>query len=288
MRFRKYQGLGNDYIVLERADAGGSDLPATLVQRICDRHFGVGSDGILIEEEAPSDAPSDEAQFALRILNPDGSEAEKSGNGLRIFSRYLWDEGRVGEEPFSVVTRGGTVRCQVRDSGRTVFVEMGTARFDSALVPVLGPPREVVGEEIEAGGERLRITAVSMGNPHCVVHVDELSAELAHRLGPALESHPLFPTRTNVQFCKVLGPHRIQIEIWERGAGSTLASGSSSCAAAAASVRLGRCAFGDVTVVMPGGTLEIVVGADYAMTMLGPVGKVMEGTLAEEVVADVG
>jgi diaminopimelate epimerase len=288
MRFRKYQDLGNDYIVLERADVGGSDLPATLVQRICDRHFGVGSDGILIEEEAPSDAPSDQAQFALRTLNPDGSEAEKSGNGLRIFSRYLWDEGRVGEEPFSVATRGGTVHCQVRDAGRTVLVEMGTARFDSELIPVLGPRREVVGEEIEAGGERLRITAVSMGNPHCVVHVDELSAELAHRLGPALESHPLFPTRTNVQFCKVLGPHRIQIEIWERGAGSTLASGSSSCAAAAASVRLGRCAFGDVTVVMPGGTLEIVVGADYAMTMLGPVGKVMEGTLAEEVVADVG
>jgi diaminopimelate epimerase len=298
VRFRKYQGLGNDYIVLERddlpglgltdaglteADAVVPGLPTALVQRICDRHFGVGSDGILVEDDAP-----EPGQIALRILNPDGSEAEKSGNGLRIFSRYLWDEGRVGEEPFSVVTRGGTVRCQVRHAGRTVFVEMGTARFDSQLVPVLGPRREVVGEEIEAGGERLRVTAVTMGNPHCVVHVDEVTAELARRLGPALENHRLFPTRTNVQFCRVLGPRRIQIEIWERGAGYTLASGSSSCAAAAASVRLGYCSPGDVTVVMPGGTLEIVVGEDYAMTMLGPVGKVMEGTIADEVVGEAG
>ena len=286
MRFHKYQGLGNDYIVLERADLGGagsgdSQLPATLIRRICDRHYGVGSDGILVEAATP------DGELALRIFNPDGSEAEKSGNGLRIFARYLWDEGRVGDDPFAAVTKGGTVRCRVSDGGRMAFVEMGVARFDSELIPVSGPPREVVDEPIDAGGERLRFTGVTVGNPHCVVHVDEPTPELARRLGPLLETHALFPERTNVQFVRVLGRHRITIEIWERGAGYTLASGSSSCAAAAASVRLGLCS-GDVTVEMPGGSLEIGVGEDYALTMLGPVGRVADGTISDELVGDAG
>ena len=159
MRFHKYQALGNDYIVLEQADLGGTDLPATVVRRICDRHFGVGSDGILVEGETP------DGRLSLHILNPDGSEAEKSGNGLRIFARFLWDQGRAGDESFQVVTTGGTVCCQVRDSGRTVFVEMGTASFDSEQIPVAGPHREVVAEELDVEGQHLRFTAVTVGNP---------------------------------------------------------------------------------------------------------------------------
>jgi len=254
-------------------------LPPVLVRRICDRHVGVGSDGILLETPAA-------AGVGLRILNPDGSEAEKSGNGLRIFARYLFDAGRVGGEQFAVETRGGVVQCQVRDAGRTVFVEMGRASFDSARIPVAGPRREVLDEPITAGGERLRFTAVTVGNPHCVVQVAETSAELARRLGPRLEVHPSFPNRTNVQFVQVLAPDRIRIEIWERGAGYTLASGSSGCAAAAASVRLGRCAAGDVTVEMPGGTLGIGVAGDYALTMVGPARKVADGALAPELLED--
>ncbi len=152
MRFHKYQGLGNDYIVLDRADLGGADLPAAVVRRICDRHFGVGSDGILVEDATP------DGRLALRIFNPDGSEAEKSGNGLRIFARYLWDEGRVGDDFFPVATKGGTVQCQVRDSGEMVFVEMGRASFDSERIPVAGSSREVVDESIDVDGERLRFT----------------------------------------------------------------------------------------------------------------------------------
>ena len=280
MRFRKYQALGNDYIVLERADLRGADSgradPQDLrpaLRRRLRRH--------------PRRGRAPDGGLALRIFNPDGSEAEKSGNGLRIFARYLWDEGRVGDEPFAVATKGGAVRCQVRDGGRMVFVEMGAARFDSELIPVAGPPREVVGEPMDAGGEHLRFTGVTVGNPHCVVHVDEPTPELARRLGPVLETHALFPKRTNVQFVRVLGRHRIAIEIWERGAGYTLASGSSSCAAAAASVRLGLCS-GDVTVDMPGGSLEIGVGDDYALTMLGPVGRVADGAIADELVRDAG
>ena len=277
MRFQKYQALGNDYLVLE--SEGGRALIPSLVRRICNRHYGVGSDGILLE--AP---PGAGARFGLRILNPDGSEAEKSGNGLRIFARHLWDEGRVDAAPFTVSTRGGNVVCQVRDGGQRVFVEMGSASFDSARIPVAGPAREVVGESLPIGNDSLRFTAVTVGNPHCVVHVDEVSPELAQRLGPILETHPFFPNRTNVQFVKVLDRHRLQIEIWERGAGYTLASGSSSCAAAAASVRLGLCER-EVTVSMPGGELQIGVSAAYALTMLGPAQKVADGVLSAELLS---
>jgi diaminopimelate epimerase len=274
MRFHKYQALGNDYLILE-PDAPGQ-LTAPVVRRLCDRHFGIGSDGILLGEATPATE-----RFRLRILNPDGSEAEKSGNGLRIFARYLWDTGQVDDESFVVETPGGAVRCRVRDSGRAVFVEMGRAGFDSEKIPVAGPRRDVIEEVIEVGGERLRFTAVTVGNPHCVIHAGDPTPALAQRLGPLIETHALFPNRTNVQFVKVLARDRIQIEIWERGAGYTLASGSSACAAVAASVRLGLCD-GDVTVVMPGGSLEIGVGDEFALTMLGPVRKVAEGTVAGE------
>jgi len=278
MRFHKYQALGNDYIVLDGVAA--ADLAAGMVERICDRHFGIGSDGILLPV-----SPEGDADFGLRIFNPDGSEAEKSGNGLRIFARYLWDQGRVKERPFEVTTAGGVVRCRVIDGGRNVFVEMGKAGFNSEIIPVRGPAREVVDESIEVGGATLRFTGVTVGNPHCVVVADEVSRDVALRLGPLLERHDLFPNRTNVQFMRPMDRHRIRIEIWERGAGYTLASGSSSCAAAAAAVRLGLCD-DPVTVVMPGGELRIGIGAEYDVTMLGAVAKVAEGLLSREMFDD--
>jgi diaminopimelate epimerase len=270
MRFHKYQALGNSYLVVE------TDTPETLsparVRRLCDRHYGVGSDGILLGGSEPDES------FSLRIFNPDGSEAEKSGNGLRIFARYLWDLGRVREAPFNVRTRGGMVRCEVQAGGTQVAVHMGQASFDSATIPVAGPRREVVDEELEVAGQRIRATAVSVGNPHCVVHVDHVDATLAQRWGPRLESHALFPNRTNVQFVQVIDRSRIRIEIWERGAGYTLASGSSSCAAAAASIRLGRCD-NDLRVAMPGGDLAIVVDEGFSIQMTGPVDRVAAGLL---------
>jgi len=278
MRFHKYQALGNDYLVLEGIDR---ETPScSLIKRICDRHFGIGSDGILMETP-----PRSSSDFGLRIFNPDGSETEKSGNGLRIFARYLWDQGRVTEKPFTLATMGGVVRCQVRDNGRMVFVEMGMARFDSAAIPVQGPAREVIDEPIEVGGTALRFTGVTVGNPHCVIFMQDASKDVALRIGPLLERHDLFPNRTNVQFVEPVNRHRIRIEIWERGAGYTLASGTSSCAAAAAAVRLGLCE-SPVTVVMPGGQLEIGVGKDYDLTMLGPVRKVADGELSHEMLDD--
>jgi diaminopimelate epimerase len=216
----------------------------------------------------------------LRIFNPDGSEAEKSGNGLRIFARYLWDRDLAGDEEFAVETPGGIARCTVLDSGGNVRVQMGQVSFWSDRIPVVGPRREVLRERIEVGGKSLVYCAATIGNPHCVVLL-EGTPEIARELGPRLESHPNFPNRTNVQFLTVLDRSNIRIEIWERGAGYTLASGSSSSAAAAVAHKLGLCDR-SITVHMPGGKLAIEIGNDFEIVLTGPVTKVAEGTLSRE------
>jgi diaminopimelate epimerase len=276
MHFFKYHALGNDYLVINPADLE-SDLSTAQIRLICHRNFGVGSDGILL---GPLKAEG--ASFGVRIFNPDGSEAEKSGNGLRIFSRYLWDQGMVQEEPFTVLTAGGTVESRVYPGGRLVTVEMGQVSFDSSRIPVLGERREVLNETLVVHGETLRFCAATIGNPHCVIMRDEVSEEEARKFGPSIETNPLFLNRTNVQFMKVLDRENIQIEIWERGAGYTLASGSSGSAAAAVARRLGLCD-GAITVHMPGGKLDIKVSEDFSVLMTGPVTKVSEGTLSQEI-----
>lgn len=251
-----------------------------MVRRVCDRHFGLGSDGLLLTEACKGNT-----EFHVRIMNPDGSEAEKSGNGLRIFSRYLWEQGFVTENvSFRVKTIGGDVTCCVTDNGRAVTVQMGKASFDSARIPVLGPPREVLRESMDVAGTPLECSAVTVGNPHCVVLRDTVSAADAQALGPVLENDARFPNRTNVQFVKVLDRKNIQIEIWERGAGYTLASGSSSCAAAAVTHRLGLCD-SNINVHMPGGVLYIEISSEFDLIMTGPVVKVAEATVSPEIFA---
>ncbi len=278
MEFAKYNALGNDYVVVTH-ERDARALTSAQVRRICDRHFGLGSDGILVD-----DRPQTGDRPRVRIFNPDGSEAEKSGNGVRIFARHLWDAGRVDVQPFEIETPGGTVTCQVRDRGRTVTANMGRVSFDSAAIPVTGPRREVLGETLAVGGRSLSYCAATIGNPHCVVLCDRPSEADARALGPLIESDPRFPNRTNVQFLEVLARDRIRIEIWERGAGYTLASGTSSCAAAAVAHRLGLCD-ASVEVEMPGGRLRIDIGQGYAIVMAGPVAKVAEGRLADELLA---
>jgi diaminopimelate epimerase len=276
MNFYKYQALGNDYIVLNPDDFA-AELTKEQIRRICNRNYGLGSDGILYGPTVAKDA-----DFALRIFNPDGSEAEKSGNGLRIFSRYLWDMKKVGEKPFMISTLGGIVKAEILLNGQKVKVEMGQVSFDSAKIPVTGPPREVLNEEMKIDGQTIKFSAVTIGNPHCVILKDEISEALARKLGPKIETDSRFPNRTNVQFVKVLDRADIRIEIWERGAGYTLSSGSSSCAAAAAARRLGLCD-SQIKVFMPGGQIDITVSDDYFITMTGPVTKIAEGTIAEEI-----
>ncbi len=278
MLFSKYHALGNDYLVIDPRNQQLA-LTGNKIQRICDRHYGVGSDGILL-----GPLPSDKAEFSLRIYNPDGSEAEKSGNGLRIFCRYLWDKKLVNVKPFSVETKGGIVRAEVLDEGKRIRVEMGKVSFRSQDIPVAGSPREVLREPITVGSSTFQFCGATIGNPHCVVPLDDISAELVRQYGPLLENHPLFPNRTNVQFLKVLDRGNIRIEIWERGAGYTLASGSSSCAAAAVARKLGMCDR-EIIVHMPGGRIEIAIEDDFSAVMTGPVTAVAEGRISEEMFA---
>jgi diaminopimelate epimerase len=278
MKFSKYHALGNDYIVIDPKNFPGN-LSTEAIQRICHRNFGVGSDGILW-----GPLPSKIAPFGLRIFNPDGSEAEKSGNGLRIFSRFLYDQKLVKDEPFPIETLGGLVKSVVLNSGKMVQVEMGRITFWSNEIPVAGARREVLQEKIEVGGKSFTFCAASVGNPHCVLPMPEINTEMARQYGPLLEVHPNFPNRTNVQFMKVLDRKNIRIEIWERGAGYTLASGSSSSASAAVAHKMGWCD-GDITVHMPGGKLSIQIGKDFSILMTGPVTKVSEGEMFQEMLA---
>jgi diaminopimelate epimerase len=262
----KSHGLGNDYIVIDPAKVPFTVTPEA-VRLICDRHLGVGSDGILLVQ--PTLQPG--ADFGVRIYNPDGSDAEKSGNGIRIFAKYLREHGYTTKDSFTIDTAGGRVGVQLgMREGRVtdVTADMGTVTFDPL-------------DSIEIDGRRLAVTSVSIGNPHCVVIVDDLTKIDPRALGPKIESHRAFPAKTNVQFAQVLSRSHIAIEIWERGAGYTLSSGTSSCAVAAAAHRKGL-VDRDVTVRMPGGELEVTVGAGYAMRLRGPVEEVTVGDFSAD------
>lgn len=277
--FFRGHGLGNDYLVMNPKDLTFKLTPA-VIRTICDRNWGLGSDGILAL------VPTKKADFGLRIFNPDGSEAEKSGNGLRIFARYLHATRKTTRSTFTVDTKGGlvsiTLHLDRHREAAAVTVEMGRATFVPDALPCTLAARELIRQPIEAAGRSLEFTGVSVGNPHCVLFKkagESWSRADLLALGPALENHPLFPKRTNVQLAVPTGPQEVFILIWERGAGETQASGSSSCAAASAAVRLGLVR-SPVTVTMPGGTLHIDVAADYSLTMTGPVAEVARGTLS--------
>jgi len=277
--FSKYHALGNDYIVINP-----KDLPAPLtteqVKVICHRNFGVGSDGILL-----GPLPSSTAKCALKIYNPDGSIAEKSGNGLRIFSRYLWDTKFVGDDEFAIQTDGGLVRSTVFDGGAMVRVEMGKISFDSDKIGVVGSKRDVINEKITVAGREFTYCAATIGNPHCVLPLTEISSEMAHKYGPGLETHPNFPKKINVQFLKILDRANIQIEIWERGAGYTLASGSSSSAAASVAHKLGL-VDNKISVHCPGGIIKIEIREGFDILMTGGVTKVSEGVYSPEIFSE--
>jgi diaminopimelate epimerase len=275
--FFKGHGLGNDYLVL-RAGSLGFRLTPRAIRLLCDRHRGIGGDGILLHER------SRVADARMRIFNPDGSEAQKSGNGARIFARYLHRWGLPGRRAYAIETAGGRIRARVLGRGTRFTVDMGTATFDSRALPMRGPRREAVREHMSVGGRTLTFTGVSVGNPHAVFYFPRLDLALLRRLGPLIERHRLFPERTNVQFANAVSRRRVEAIIWERGAGETQASGSSACAVAAAGRRLGL--LGDaVTVAMPGGSLAIGLDDAWRLTMTGPAVEVATGVLGGDLVA---
>lgn len=275
MRFYKYHGLGNDYLVIHPSEITGP-LTKARVNAICDRHYGVGSDGILL---GPTE--SDDRCFGVRIFNPDGSEAEKSGNGLRIFARHLWDQQQVDTSPFTIKTTGSTARATVHPGGNPISVDMGRVSFKAADIPVRGETGDVLNKTRTVAGRSITWCAATIGNPHCVVLCDDISRELAVTAGPVLETDAAFPNRANVQFLKIIDRNTIALEVWERGAGYTLACGSAASVAAATARRLDLCD-AQIAVHMPGGRLDIIVNKDYSVILTGPVTKIAEGIICPE------
>ncbi len=269
MRFWKYQGAGNDFVLFEAEDV--PPRAAELARRVCHRRFGVGADGVLFV------LPHEEAAGRMRIFNADGSEAEMCGNGLRCVALHLWAERGAGTE-VTVATQVGLLGCRVAEgaSPRRARVRIQLGRPGLARRLVCGTGEDpCVEEEVSVAGGVVRLTAVSMGNPHVVLFRDDLDGdrllEEAQRLGPVLESHPLFPERANVSFVRRTGPGRFQAFVWERGCGLTAACGTGAGAIAVAARLTGRSESGSVAVELPGGTLTLDVGPDFGQVWLeGP------------------
>jgi diaminopimelate epimerase len=271
----KYHGLGNDYLIFD-PNKNELELTEENIRLICNRNFGVGSDGLLVGPILGND------KLEVKILNPDGSEAEISGNGVRIFGKYLKDAGYVQKNRFTINTLSGQQTIQyLNEEGTKIKVSMGKLSFYSDEIPVTGPRREVLNETMMFGSIPYRVTCVNIGNPHCVIWLNDISKELVCRIGKHSESAECFPEKINTQLLKVLDRTNIEIEIYERGAGYTLASGTSGCAAAGAAYRMGLTER-KMYVHMPGGVLEVEIEEDENVLMTGEVGYVGKFTLSHE------
>ena len=285
MRVAKWQGLGNDYLVIEESELQGG-LDPEKIRTLCDRNLGVGADGVLVKYPPSGSLPG--AVARMRIFNPDGSESEMCGNGMRIFARYLHTAGLVGEEEFVVETLAGAIRPRLEEGDR-VRVDMGTARFRSSSVTEAAGPGDIIDSTLRAGGKDYRFTFVDVGNPHCVVQVDDPYAFDVTGVGPLIENHPYFPNRVNVEFISVLADGSVRMRVWERGAGETQACGTGATAVGAACVRMGL-ATSPVAVHLAGGDLIIETtvvsesGGTGAMQvhMSGPAEEVFTAELSDE------
>lgn len=270
----KYQGLGNDYLVLD-PNKNKLQLRGKKIELLCRRGFGIGADGVLYGPLLQ------EGKLGVRIFNADGTEAEISGNGVRIFAKYLMDQEYVTGPRFSIETEIGPVEVECLNGRGTEFkIRMGKASFDAEEIPVLGEKREVIDELFCFNGREYKATCVSVGNPHCIIPMEQISKELVKELGPYVENDARFPHRMNLQICRVIDRYNVQIEIYERGSGYTRASGTGSCAVAAALYRKGLIE-PRVNISQPGGIIEVDIEEDGTMYMLGTVGFIADVSIAE-------
>jgi len=292
MQFAKWQGLGNDYLIVEAA-ALPRPLSPSDATLLCDRHYGVGGDGILIHEAPNPSAMSSDTVSAenavarMRILNPDGSEPEMCGNGIRMFARYLEKQGVVapGDE-FVVDTLAGPIHPRLLPDGR-VRVGMGKARFISDSIAAAPDTTEIVRHELEALGQQFTFTFVDVGNPHCIIVAEDLADLPLAEFGPVIERLPLFPNRVNVEFIRPEADGSVTMRVWERGVGETQACGTGATAVGAAAVRLGLTR-SPVVVHLLGGDLEIETDPDWQMVMTGPAEEVFVGELSPELLKNLG
>ena len=273
--FVKMHGCGNDYVYIDCRERT-LERPEELARRISDRHFGVGSDGLILI------LPSKQADYRMRMFNSDGSESEMCGNGIRCFAKYLYDRGLVEGEEARIETGAGVLRVLIFPEGakaRRVRVNMGKPRLERAEIPMEGPPGRVIDEPLAVDGYlTVRLTAVSMGNPHAVIYVDDVAAYPVLVHGPMIEIHRAFPRRTNVEFVQLLSRGEVKMRVWERGAGETLACGTGASAVAVASVLNGK-TDRKVLVHVLGGDLEIEWADDGCVYLTGPAEEVFEGKI---------
>ncbi|ODA40967.1 diaminopimelate epimerase [Desulfosporosinus sp. BG] len=277
MEFVKMHGLGNDFVFLDHFSVVVDVDYSELARKLCHRQFGIGGDGLIVI------LPSEVADARMRIINSDGSEPEMCGNGIRCFARYVYDQGIVKHNPMRVETLAGvlTLKLNIQDDQvHGVQVDMGEPILRADLIPVLSHGEPVVGQSLEVLGETFQYTAVSMGNPHCLIFVDDFSTLDFERVGPAIEKHSLFPRKTNVEFIQINSSKEMIMKVWERGAGPTLACGTGACASVVAAV-LNNKTERAVTVHLPGGDLFIEWGADNHVYMTGPATYVFKGEWLE-------
>ena len=284
LTFTKMHGLGNDYVYIDGhdQDLDRYDL-GKLSALVSDRHFGVASDGLILI------LPSEIADFRMRIFNPDESESNMCGNGMRCCAKYVYEHGLTDETELTFETLAGIIKPRLTVEGGKVTcitVDMGEARLAREDVPFApgAPNRPAIDEELDVDGLIVRVTAVSMGNPHCIIFVDSVDAAPVHTLGPKVETHPAFPDRTNVEFIQIVDRAHVKMRVWERGAGETLACGtgaSATCVACAVNELTDRA----IEVELLGGKLEIEWRDDNHVFMTGPAVEVYEGVLPDEFIA---
>ena len=278
MNFTKMQGLGNDFIVVDGIKEKLPENLTDLANKLCDRHFGIGADGLIVV------LPSARADFRMRIINADGSEVEMCGNGIRCFAKYVYEAGLVepGRDTFTVETLAGIMTPRLLVEGEKVVavtVDMGEPVLERALIPMLGSGGQAVSEPLDLLDTTYHITAVSMGNPHCVIFVDNVDQIPLEKYGPALETHPVFPKKTNVHFVQVLNRQELKMRVWERGVGVTLACGTGACASLVAAVLNGKTQR-RAKVYLPGGPLEIEWNEkNNHVYMTGPAETVFTGVV---------
>ena len=267
LRFTKMNGAGNDFILLDNR-TGAIDLDRNQIAYLCDRHRGIGADGILLLEKAANGA-----DFRMRYFNSDGGEAEMCGNGARCFARFVRERRLTQKDVLRVETASGVIELRI-DESHWVTVDMGAPRFAPAEIPFVADA-EALTYPVEAVGQTVTLSTVNMGNPHCVMEVESVATAPVATLGPALETHLRFPERVNVGFMQVVDRHHIRLRVFERGAGETLACGTGACAAAVAGIRLGRLD-SPVHVTLPGGELEISwAGPGQSVIMRGPTARAL-------------
>lgn len=270
----KYQGLGNDYLILD-AVRNRVQLQGKKAALLCQRGFGLGADGVLYGPVQIN------GKMGVHIFNADGSESPISGNGVRIFAKYLIDQGYVKGSKFDIETMAGTIEVEVMNARATEFrVKMGKASFISEEIPVTGEKREIINETFTFNEKEYKATCLTVGNPHCIIFTDKVSKEAVKELGPYVENADEFPNRMNLQLCHLIDRGNLDIEIWERGSGYTKASGTGSCAAAAAAYKLGLVE-SRINVNQPGGMIQINIKEDGTIYMTGTVGFIADISIAQ-------